>query len=102
MKRLVFSGLAIAATLLLGSATASEPASETTPITQLVFRDKTVLISAGPTGIQYSLLLTDGTVLANSLTDDQLAAQYPDLHDQVQTLIAGPNPGDDVMIWGGL
>ncbi|MEO1403717.1 MAG: hypothetical protein AAFV72_21070 [Cyanobacteria bacterium J06635_1] len=110
MKRLMLNGLALITIVLMGGAVgevmplaiASEPQPETTPLTQLVFRDKTVLISSSAEGIQYSLRLADGTVLADNLSDDQLAAQYPDLHDQVQTLIAGSNTNDDVMIWGGL
>ncbi|MEM9905301.1 MAG: hypothetical protein AAF921_09795 [Cyanobacteria bacterium P01_D01_bin.44] len=110
MKRLMLSGLALITIALMGSAvneamplaSANETQPETTPLTQLVFRDKTVLISSSAEGIQYSLRLADGRVVADNLSNDQLAAQYPDLHNQVQTLIAGSNANDDVMIWGGL
>ncbi|MEM8807594.1 MAG: hypothetical protein AAGF01_16365 [Cyanobacteria bacterium P01_G01_bin.38] len=110
MKRFMLSGFALITVVLMGGAVgeamplaiASEPQPETTPLTQLVFRDKTVLISASAEGIQYSLRLADGTVVADNLSEDQLAAQYPDLHNQVQTLIAGSNADNDVMIWGGL
>jgi hypothetical protein len=52
-------------------------------------QDRTITIKSGPKETIYSVKSTDGKLLCNNLTLDQLRAQSPGLHEFVKTAVAG-------------
>ena len=53
-------------------------------------RDRTITIKAGPKGPLYSVKTTDGKVLCENLSKEQLSAQAPELGEFLKRAIAGP------------
>ena len=51
-------------------------------------RGRVVTIKAGPKGTLYSIKTTDGKVLCENLSAEQLRAQAPELHDLIKTGVA--------------
>ncbi len=88
--------LALVAGLALTGSVRAEGELEEVEIAQLQFRNITVTITTGP---YYRLVDTDGTVISSQLTDAELAAQHPELHQQIRMMFASEDA--DVMIWGG-
>ena len=92
-------GLALVAGLAVSGsvrAQAEQDWQDGATIAQLQFRNQTVLIT---TGAEYTLLDADGTVLSSNLSDAELAAQHPKLHQQVRQMFASED--ENTMIWGG-
>jgi len=52
-------------------------------------RDRTITIKAGPKGPLYSVKTTDGKVLFDNLSKEQLSAQAPELGEFLKTAVAG-------------
>jgi hypothetical protein len=92
--------LAVATNLLL-SQEKSAPTSSLKPSTNkttvpdfpiighIEKQDRTITIKSGPNGTIYSVKSTDGKVLCNNVTLDQLRAKSPGLQDFVKTAVAG-------------
>ena len=84
----------LAAGLISGSAGAVSAnrqtvESESYPVVgQLVLRDRHITITASPTGNLYVIADEEGTALGASLTEKQLAEQYPELFDLLQPAVA--------------
>jgi hypothetical protein len=55
-------------------------------------RDRTITIKAGPKGPLYSVKTSDGKVLCENLSQEQLTAQAPELGEFLKTAVAG-TPG---------
>lgn len=75
-------------------------AEEPVVITRLTMRDRVISITSGLEGLQYSVLMKDGTVLAANLSEAQLAQKHPDVYEQVRPAIAGA--ATLVPIWAGM
>ncbi len=52
-------------------------------------RDRTITIKAGPKGTVYSVKSADGKVLFENLTEEQLRAQAPELHEFIKSAVVG-------------
>ena len=52
-------------------------------------RDRTITIKAGPKGPVYSVKTTDGKVLFENVSAEQLRAQAPELHEFLKSAVAG-------------
>jgi hypothetical protein len=55
-------------------------------------RDRNITIKAGPKGPLYSVKTTDGKVLCENLSKEQLSAQAPELSEFLKTAVAA-TPG---------
>ena len=77
---------------------AQEPAA----ITRLVMRDRVVTITSGSDGLQYSVMMEDGTVLDANLSEAQLAQKHPEVYEQVRPAIASPETNTSVIPWAGM
>ena len=64
------------------------------PIVQLETRDKLVTVQSGPGGLVYLVQTKDGKVLHNNLSEDQLKAQAPEIHELIKTAVAGSGSKD--------
>ena len=51
-------------------------------------RDQTITIKAGPKGPLYSVKTTDGKVLFENLSSEQLSAKAPELHEFIKSAVA--------------
>ena len=65
------------------------------PIVRLETRDKLVTVQSGPGGLVYLVQAKDGKVLHENLSEDQLKAQAPELHELIKTAVAGSGSKDD-------
>jgi hypothetical protein len=95
-------GIASFATLTLAISLATQPAladDETLSIVHLAFRDQIVTIHSSAQGPRYSVRTTSGTLLGESLTDEQLLAAHPKLHSYIHSSYASDQPGS--FIWAG-
>jgi hypothetical protein len=61
-------------------------------ITYLEGRDRVITIKNGPKGPLYSVRTSDGKVLCENLSKEQLSAKAPDLGEFLNNAVAGP-PG---------
>ena len=52
-------------------------------------REQTITIKASPKGPLYSVKTTDGKVLFENLSGEQLSAKAPELHEFIKTAVAG-------------
>ena len=74
-------------------------AEKSTVISRLIVREKTFLISQDSQGeLEYSIVDSEGKSIANNISEAQLVAQYPDLHDLVRSAIADT----EISPWAGL
>ena len=51
--------------------------------------DKFVTVQSGPEGLVYLVKAKDGKVLHENLSEEQLKAQAPDIHELIKTAVAG-------------
>ena len=63
-------------------------------------RDKIVTIQSGPNGLLYLVKTKDGKVLHESLSEEQLKAQAPEIHELIKTSVAGTSGKDGVYMDG--
>lgn len=94
MKRFVLAGLIAAVSVVswggAGVADSEAPAANTYPVVaQLGLRDRTITITAAPTGYRYTIADEAGAVLSAGLTEEQLAEQHPELLDTLRPAVAG-------------
>ncbi len=75
------------------SANAPSQSADLIPIVQLETRDKLVTIQSGPEGLVYLVRTKDGKVLHENLSEDQLKAQAPEIHELIKTAVAGNGNG---------
>ncbi len=59
------------------------------PIMHLEMRDRLVTVRSGPAGLVYLIQTKDGKVLHENLSEEQLKAQAPEIHDLIKTAVAG-------------
>jgi len=59
------------------------------PIVHLEMQDKVVTVQSGPEGLVYLVKAKDGKVLHENLSEEQLKAQAPDIHELIKTAVAG-------------
>jgi hypothetical protein len=59
------------------------------PIVHLETQDKIVTIQSGRDGLVYLVKAKDGKVLHENLSEEQLKAQAPEIHDLIKTAVAG-------------
>ena len=64
------------------------------PIVHLEMQDKTVTIQSGRDGLVYLVKAKDGRVLHENLSEEQLKAQAPEIHDLIKTSVAGSDHKD--------
>jgi hypothetical protein len=72
-----------------GSATNPAATSDYPVIGYIEKRDRTITIKAGPRGTLYSVATKDGKVLCKNLSEEQLRAEAPELHEFIKTAGAG-------------
>ncbi len=65
------------------------------PIVHLEMQDKLVTIQSGPEGLVYLVKAKDGKVLHENLSEEQLKAQAPEIHDLIKTAVAGNGSRDN-------
>ena len=65
------------------------------PIVHLEMRDKLVTIQSGPGGLVYLVRTRDGRVLHENLSEEQLKAQAPEIHELIKTAVAGSGSKDN-------
>jgi len=68
-------------------------------IVHLAFRDHIVTISSSPEGPRYSVRTRSGRLLGESLTEQQLLAEHPQLHRRIRSGYATDEPGS--FVWAG-
>ena len=64
------------------------------PIVHLETQDKLVTVQSGPGGLVYLVQTKDGKVLHDNLSEDQLKAQAPEIHELIKTAVAGSGSKD--------
>ncbi len=65
------------------------------PIVHLEMQDKLVTIQSGPEGLVYLVKAKDGRVLHENLSEEQLKAQAPEIHELIKTAVAGNGSRDN-------
>jgi hypothetical protein len=65
------------------------------PIVRLETRDKLVTVQSGPDGLVYLVETKDGKVLHENLSEEQLKAQAPEIHELIKTAVAGSGSKDN-------
>ena len=65
------------------------------PIVHLETQDKLVTVQSGPGGLVYLVQTKDGKVLHENLSEEQLKAQAPEIHELIKTAVAGNGSKDD-------
>jgi hypothetical protein len=71
------------------SAAAAKSAADFPIIGYIEKRGRTITIKAGPKGPVYSVKTSEGKVLFENLSGDQLRAQAPELHEFLKSAVAG-------------
>jgi len=69
-------------------------------IGHLETRDKVVTIQSGPNGLLYLVKTKDGKILHENLSEEQLKAQAPEIHELIKTSVAGTSGKDGVYMDG--
>src|SRR6266511_3647004 len=64
------------------------------PIVHLEMQDKIVTIQSGRDGLVYLIKAKDGRVLHENLSEEQLKAQAPEIHDLIKTSVVGSDSKD--------
>ena len=65
------------------------------PIVHLEMQDKLVTIQSGPEGLVYLVQTKDGKILHENLSEEQLKAQAPEIHELIKTAVAGSGSKDN-------
>jgi len=65
------------------------------PIVHLEMRDKLVTIQSGREGLVYLVQTKDGKLLHENLSEEQLKAQAPEIHELIKTAVAGSGSKDN-------
>ena len=65
------------------------------PIVRLETQDKLVTVQSGPDGLVYLVQSKDGKVLHENLSEEQLKAQAPEIHELIKTSVAGSGSKDN-------
>ena len=65
------------------------------PIVHLEMQDKFVTVQSGPEGLVYLVQTKDGKVLHENLSEEQLKAQAPEIHELIKTAVAGSGRKDN-------
>ena len=65
------------------------------PIVHLEMQDKLVTVQSGPDGLVYLVQSKDGKVLHENLSEEQLKAQAPEIHELIKTSVAGSGSKDN-------
>ncbi|HYT60324.1 MAG TPA: hypothetical protein VEL06_09145 [Haliangiales bacterium] len=63
-------------------------------IGHLETRDRIITIQSGPAGLLYLVKTKDGKVLNRNLSEEQLKAQAPEIHELIKTSVAGVSNKD--------
>ncbi len=63
-------------------------------IGHLETRERIITIQSGPAGLLYLVKTKDGTVLNRNLSEEQLKAQAPEIHELIKTSVAGVSNKD--------
>lgn len=84
-------------TLLIGVFTPVVSQADQQPIiSRLQLRDRVVTISSQANGeLSYSIKSPNGEVLDASLSEEQLLAKYPEIHQQIRPAIANSSENAD-------
>jgi len=61
----------------------------------LEMRDKLVTIQSGREGLVYLVQTKDGKLLHENLSEEQLKAQAPEIHELIKTAVAGSGSKDN-------
>ena len=70
-------------------ADSQESTSNSYPVVaQLEVRNRKVTIKSAPNGYLYTITDPSGAILDTSLTEEQLAERYPELHDMLRPAVA--------------
>src|SRR5437899_6186851 len=69
-------------------------------IGHLETRDKVVTIQSGPNGLLYLVKTKDGKILHENLSEEQLKAQAPEIHELIKTSVAGMSGKDGAFMDG--
>jgi hypothetical protein len=77
------------------SAKSPSESADLIPIVRLETHDKLVTVQSGPGGLVYLVQAKDGKVLHENLSEDQLAAQAPEIHKLIKTAVAGSGNKDN-------
>ena len=77
------------------SANAPIESADLIPIVHLEMQDKLVTIQSGPKGLVYLVKAKDGKVLHQNLSEEQLKAQAPEIHELIKTAVAGSGSRDN-------
>ena len=70
-------------------------AADLISIVHLETQDKFVTIQSGAEGLVYQVQAKDGTLLHENLSEEQLKAQAPEMHDLIKTAVAGGDSKDN-------
>jgi hypothetical protein len=65
------------------------------PIVHLETQDKFVTVQSGPEGLVYLVRAKDGKVLHENLSEEQLKAQAPEIHELINSAVAGSGSKDN-------
>src|SRR5207247_3555980 len=69
-------------------------------IGHLAARDTVVTIQSGPNGLLYLVKAKDGKILHEILSEEQLKAQAPEIHELIKPSVAGTSGKDGVYMDG--
>ena len=83
------TALPVTSAVPMSTAKKSGEAVKPPVIGHLETRDKFVTIQSGPTGLRYLVKTKDGKVLHENLSEEQLKAQAPEIHELIKTSVAG-------------
>jgi len=71
-------------------------------IGHLETRDKVITMKSGPDGLLYLVRTKDGKILHENLSEEQLKAQAPEIHELIKTSVAGTSGKDGAFMDGRL
>jgi len=63
--------------------------AELIPVVRLETQDKLVTVQSGTDGLVYLVQTKDGKILHENLSEEQLKAQAPEIHELIKTSVAG-------------
>jgi len=77
---------------------AAQPAADFPVIGYIEKQGRVIAIKSGPKGTIYSVKTTDGKVLYENLSAEQLRAQAPELHEFIKTAVAASGARGDARL----